>query len=355
MIDNDDTIKSTDELLIDCVRGYPHLYNHQDKNFKDHLMKENSWKEIASVMKMSVSECQTQWNRLRDKFAREKRQKEIETRSGSEASHRNTFVLYENMLFLEKHVKRRRSYTNVSKRPKLAFDTERNSIIESESFISVFNENSELSPMSTTLFDEDNVSLTTPNVITYEKTPLRSPASQSFSPVQTMRKSVLEWEDSNHSIGSTPSPAPLQSGLRSTPSPALLQSGLRSTPSPAPLQSGLRSTPSPAPLQSGSQSTPSPAHLQSGSRSTPSPALAPRECTSNIKKTKDLNKMEESFFNLTQVIQQRFMDPRNSRSTSTADNSFASLIVAELEALPEAEKRNRKQRILQILYESYNA
>lgn len=61
--------------------------------------------------------------------------------------------------------------------------------------------------------------------------------------------------------------------------------------------------------------------------------------------------MEESFFNLTQVMQQRFMDPRNSRSTSTADNSFASLIVAELEALPEAEKRNRKQRILQILYE----
>lgn len=53
MIDNDDTIKSTDELLIDCVRGYPHLYNHQDKNFRDHLMKENSWKEIASVMKMS--------------------------------------------------------------------------------------------------------------------------------------------------------------------------------------------------------------------------------------------------------------------------------------------------------------
>lgn len=52
MIDNDDTIKST-ELLIDCVRSYPHLYNHQDKNYKDHLMKENSWKEIATVMKMS--------------------------------------------------------------------------------------------------------------------------------------------------------------------------------------------------------------------------------------------------------------------------------------------------------------
>ncbi|KYQ52422.1 Transcription factor Adf-1 [Trachymyrmex zeteki] len=101
------TDKSTNELLIDCVRGYPHLYNHQDKNFKNNLMKENSWKEIASVMKMSVSECQVQWTRLRDKFAREKRQMELETRSGSGASCRITFALYETMLFLEKHIKRR--------------------------------------------------------------------------------------------------------------------------------------------------------------------------------------------------------------------------------------------------------
>lgn len=47
------TDKLSNELLIDCVRGYLHLYNHQDKNFKNNLMKENSWKEIASVMKMS--------------------------------------------------------------------------------------------------------------------------------------------------------------------------------------------------------------------------------------------------------------------------------------------------------------
>lgn len=53
--------------------------------------------------------------------------------------------------------------------------------------------------------------------------------------------------------------------------------------------------------------------------------------------------------------QQRFMTRPNSGPTSTANNSFASLIVAELETLPESEKRSRKQRILQILYESYNA
>lgn len=43
--------------------------------------------------------------------------------------------------------------------------------------------------------------------------------------------------------------------------------------------------------------------------------------------------MEEFFFNLTQIMQQRYMAPRNSGPASTAENSFASLIVAELEAI----------------------
>lgn len=48
-----ENIKESDELLIDAVRAYPHLYNHQDRNFKDNLMKENSWKEIALTLNMS--------------------------------------------------------------------------------------------------------------------------------------------------------------------------------------------------------------------------------------------------------------------------------------------------------------
>ncbi|XP_018307881.1 flocculation protein FLO11-like [Mycetomoellerius zeteki] len=273
-----------------------------------------------------------------------------------------------------------RSYTNVSKSskcPKLAFDIERNSIFESESPIYVLNENSELSSISTT----------SSNAATRSSLPT----------VQIMQKSFSEWEDScfNHSMARstlspaplqsesrlTPSPAPLQSGSRSTLSPAPLQSGSRSAPSlaplqsgsrstlsPAPLQSGSRSAPSPAPLQSGSRSTPSPAPLQTVSRSTPSPALLQngsrstptppsQECTPKKKKTKDLSNqgLEESFFNLTQIMQQRYMAPNNSGPASTADNSFASLIVAELGALPDSEKRSRKQRILQILYEPYNA
>jgi len=45
--------KTSDELLIDAVRGYPHLYDPSLKEYKDITMKENSWKEIALVMNMS--------------------------------------------------------------------------------------------------------------------------------------------------------------------------------------------------------------------------------------------------------------------------------------------------------------
>jgi len=55
-----------------------------------------------------VATCQNRWIRLRDRFSKEKRLRETETRSGSEASHRSGFPLYNNMLFLENYVKRRK-------------------------------------------------------------------------------------------------------------------------------------------------------------------------------------------------------------------------------------------------------
>lgn len=39
-----------DSLLIDLVRGYPHLYDKASPNFKDSIMKNNSWEEIAKIM-----------------------------------------------------------------------------------------------------------------------------------------------------------------------------------------------------------------------------------------------------------------------------------------------------------------
>ncbi|XP_011689336.1 PREDICTED: transcription factor Adf-1-like [Wasmannia auropunctata] len=114
LVHDNDNLKESDELLIDAVRAYPHLYNHQDRNFKDQMMKENSWKEISLAVNIPVSDCQNRWIRLRERFGKEKRQRELDSRSGSGVSRRTGFTYYENMSFLNDHIKRRKTHTNIS-------------------------------------------------------------------------------------------------------------------------------------------------------------------------------------------------------------------------------------------------
>lgn len=103
--------KASDELLIVAVRSYPHLYDSSLKEFKDVQLKENSWNEVAKIMNMSIATCQNRWVRLRDRFTKENRLREKETRSGSGATRRHAFPLHNNLLFLENYIKRRKSYT----------------------------------------------------------------------------------------------------------------------------------------------------------------------------------------------------------------------------------------------------
>jgi hypothetical protein len=44
--------KDGDGLLIDLVKRYPYLYNRTCKEYKDVLVKENTWQEIAAMMSM---------------------------------------------------------------------------------------------------------------------------------------------------------------------------------------------------------------------------------------------------------------------------------------------------------------
>jgi len=44
--------KDGDSLLIDLVKRYPHLYNRTCKDYKDVLVKEHTWQEIAVMMSM---------------------------------------------------------------------------------------------------------------------------------------------------------------------------------------------------------------------------------------------------------------------------------------------------------------
>nr|XP_012232165.1 PREDICTED: uncharacterized protein LOC105677862 [Linepithema humile] len=62
---------------------------------------------------MTVDECQSRWTRLRERYTREKKQRQEETTTGSEASKRKTFEFFNNMQFLDPFVKKRRTMTNV--------------------------------------------------------------------------------------------------------------------------------------------------------------------------------------------------------------------------------------------------
>lgn len=66
--------------------------------------------KISSILKLP--DCQSRWQRLREKFSREKKKREVESRSGSEACKRSTFSLYDQMKFLDSFVKSRKTYTN---------------------------------------------------------------------------------------------------------------------------------------------------------------------------------------------------------------------------------------------------
>lgn len=120
-----------DATFIDIVRSYPHLAKNL-KDFKDRNIRERSWEEIASVVNCSgmwnyidsqliyiyriqyvqlftVEDCQRRWLRLREKFTRERKLRDQETRSGSGSiTGRNKFPLYPNMMFLSEHIQTRK-------------------------------------------------------------------------------------------------------------------------------------------------------------------------------------------------------------------------------------------------------
>ncbi|KAL0108613.1 hypothetical protein PUN28_015228 [Cardiocondyla obscurior] len=110
-----------DATLIDIIRGYPHLYAKNLKDFKNKNVREQSWLEIASILKCSVEDCQRRWLRLRDRFSKERRLRDTEIRSGSgRVPGRKEFCLYDNMMFLSEHIQSRNishfiKHSNISK------------------------------------------------------------------------------------------------------------------------------------------------------------------------------------------------------------------------------------------------
>lgn len=51
ILEDDNT--DCDAMIIDAVRGYPHLYSKSNKNFKDKNMRDTSWTEISNNLNLS--------------------------------------------------------------------------------------------------------------------------------------------------------------------------------------------------------------------------------------------------------------------------------------------------------------
>lgn len=46
----DDENKCFDDILINIVKSYPHLYDSSSKDYRDVIKKENSWVEISEIL-----------------------------------------------------------------------------------------------------------------------------------------------------------------------------------------------------------------------------------------------------------------------------------------------------------------
>uniref|UniRef100_A0A6P7H8K1 Uncharacterized protein LOC114347537 n=1 Tax=Diabrotica virgifera virgifera TaxID=50390 RepID=A0A6P7H8K1_DIAVI len=98
------------EMLISLIRGYPHLYDKANRNFKDQHMKENSWKKIAEEVEMIAKDCQRPWTNLRNKYGREK--KALPSSSGAPATPQ--WEYFDSMSFIKTYIKPRNTHTRTA-------------------------------------------------------------------------------------------------------------------------------------------------------------------------------------------------------------------------------------------------
>ncbi|XP_077273371.1 uncharacterized protein LOC143903554 isoform X2 [Temnothorax americanus] len=116
--------KSGDEFLIELYRERSFLYDKRNANFKNTLMKQNAWNEISKTMIetncgdfYTPDYCQRRCTSLREQYNHEKKRLENQCRSGSGAPNLTSrqFPLYAQLKFLDQVIKRRKTYSNVTK------------------------------------------------------------------------------------------------------------------------------------------------------------------------------------------------------------------------------------------------
>ncbi|KAL1516155.1 hypothetical protein ABEB36_000074 [Hypothenemus hampei] len=97
-----------DEILIEEIRKYPSLYNLEDENYKNFVIKENGWKNVAASLGKNVDDCKKRWRSVRDTYFRNKKKQKLGTGSSS-LDKPIKWALYNQLSFLDKIKHDRRS------------------------------------------------------------------------------------------------------------------------------------------------------------------------------------------------------------------------------------------------------
>ncbi|KAL1488929.1 hypothetical protein ABEB36_014715 [Hypothenemus hampei] len=101
-----------DEILIEEIRKYPSLYNYEDANYKNFVIKENGWKNVAASLGKNVDDCKKRWRSVKDNYFRNKKKQKLGTGSSS-LDKPIKWALYNQLSFLDKIKHDRSDFENV--------------------------------------------------------------------------------------------------------------------------------------------------------------------------------------------------------------------------------------------------
>ncbi|CAI6352235.1 unnamed protein product [Macrosiphum euphorbiae] len=99
------------ETLITLVQQRSSIYNYKDKQHSNRDVQEKLWTEISRILKAPVLECKTKWTTLRNSFSRQLREEKKFT-SGSGATKKRKWYLYDNMAFLKDYMLQHKTMTS---------------------------------------------------------------------------------------------------------------------------------------------------------------------------------------------------------------------------------------------------
>ncbi|XP_017477344.1 PREDICTED: transcription factor Adf-1-like [Rhagoletis zephyria] len=109
--------KLSEELILE-VKNRPYLYDDKHKEYKNLVAKEQAWKKIGEVLKMSPMNAKSRWKNLRDSYVKYKNQLNKVTDAAGEEAVNNRFSKWTGhsyLSFLDETLARRSiSMSNVS-------------------------------------------------------------------------------------------------------------------------------------------------------------------------------------------------------------------------------------------------